>query len=161
MTMKTRFFTLLLGIMGWWACKSDHTSGVREIRSSGPNSELIRNPISADMPLDTNALARIIFDAPEYDFGEVQEGDVVEHTFVFRNEGKVPLSILNARSSCGCTVPDWPKDPIPPGGTGEIKARFNTEGKTNEQKKIIVVTANTYPNEVSVILKGRVKPARH
>ncbi len=148
--------TLVLALI-WWACKSDNGSGVREIRSGGPVSELIRNPVSADLPTDTSQLARITFEEPEYDFGEVREGDIVEHTFVFKNTGKVPLSILNARSSCGCTVPDWPKDPIPPGGTGEIKARFNTEGKTNEQKKLIYITANTYPNETSVILKGRVK----
>ncbi|MCS6929148.1 MAG: DUF1573 domain-containing protein [Saprospiraceae bacterium] len=140
------------------SCKSDKTSGVQEIRSEGPNSQLIRNPVSADMPMDTNALARIFFEESEYDFGEVREGDIVEHEFVFKNVGKVPLSILNARSSCGCTVPDWPKDPIPPGGTGKIKARFNTEGKTNEQKKLIYITANTYPNETVVVLKGRVKP---
>ncbi|MCS7036771.1 MAG: DUF1573 domain-containing protein [Saprospiraceae bacterium] len=156
--MKTLFSILLLSIVVWWACESDNASGVREIRGGGPNSELIRNPATADLPLDTNALARITFDAPEYDFGEVREGEVVEHEFVFRNTGKVPLSILNARSSCGCTVPDWPKDPIPPGGTGKIKARFNTEGKTKEQKKAILITANTYPNETSVILKGYVKP---
>lgn len=158
--MKTLFSILFLSVVTWWACKSDSNSGVREIRAGGPNSELIRNPVSADLPLDTNALARIVFEEPEYDFGEVREGDIVEHAFAFRNTGKVPLSILNARSSCGCTVPDWPKDPIPPGGNGVIKARFNTEGKTQEQKKAIVVTANTYPNETIVILKGKVRPAR-
>ncbi len=159
--MKTAVvFSLLVLIAIGHACKSDRTSGVQEIRSDGPNSTLIRNPISADLPLDTTELARIAFEETEYDFGEVQEGSIVEHEFVFKNVGKVPLSILNARSSCGCTVPEWPKDPIPPGGTGKIKARFNTEGKINEQKKLIYITANTYPNETSVVLKGRVKPAR-
>ncbi len=158
--MKALRFVFLLGVVGFWACKGDTSSGVQEIRSEGTNSTLIRNPISANLPLDTNELARIVFEEPTYDFGEVREGTVVEHEFHFKNTGRVPLSILNARSSCGCTVPEWPKDPIPPGGTGKIKARFNTEGKTEEQKKVIYITANTYPNESSVVLKGRVKPAR-
>lgn len=158
--MKTLPLALLSSLIVWFACQSDNSSGVKEIRGNGPNSELIRNPISADQPLDSNALARITFEEVEYDFGEVREGVIVEHDFVFKNTGKVPLSIVEARSSCGCTVPEWPKDPIPPGGKGKIKASFNTEGKPNEQKKLIYITANTYPNETSVILKGRVKPAR-
>ncbi len=158
--MKVLRFVFFLGIVGFWACKGDTSSGVQEIRSDGPNSTLIRNPTSANLPVDTSELARIVFEEPTYDFGEVREGTVVEHEFYFKNTGRVPLSILNARSSCGCTVPEWPKDPIPPGGTGKIKARFNTEGKTEEQKKVIYITANTHPNESSVVLKGRVKPAR-
>ncbi|HAD11713.1 MAG TPA: DUF1573 domain-containing protein, partial [Saprospirales bacterium] len=64
------------------------------------------------------------------------------------------------RSSCGCTVPEWPEEPIPPGGTGEIKAKFDTEGKMKEQKKTITVTANTYPNETKIMLKGMVTPVK-
>lgn len=158
--MKNGRLIFPLALLVWVACKNDGAEAVREIRSSGgPNSELIRNPATADLPLDSNQLARITYEEPEFDFGEVKEGAVVEHTFTFQNTGKVPLSILNARSSCGCTVPEWPKDPIPPGGTGSIMAKFNTDGKTNAQKKAIYVTANTYPNETTVLLKGFVKPS--
>jgi len=157
--MKNSLFLLLVIALSWTSCKND-SAGVQEIRGGGPNSELIRNPATANMPTDTNQLARITFEQPEFDFGTVNEGAVVEHTFKFTNTGKVPLTILKCRSSCGCTVPEWPEEPIPPGGTGEIKAKFNTEGKTQEQKKSITVTANTYPNESKVMLKGMVNAVK-
>lgn len=153
-TLKSIFFTGTTALF-LTACQNDN--GVQEIRDgNGPNANLIRNPATADMPLDTNQLARITFDAPEFDFGTIKEGDIIEHRYKFTNTGKVPLTILNARASCGCTTPDWPKDPISPGGTGEIYAKFNSDGRTGDQSKIIVVTANTHPNESRVKLKGHV-----
>lgn len=153
--MKHTFFALLfLAFLA--ACKND--SGVQEIRSDGPNASMVRNPATADYPTDTNQLARIVYEEPEFEFGEAKEGDIVEHDFKFTNTGKVPLLISGARSSCGCTVPKWPEEPIPPGGTGIISAKFNTDGKHDGQRKMIKVTANTYPNETSVTLHGVVKP---
>jgi hypothetical protein len=157
--MRNRLFLLLLTALSWASCKND-PGAVQEIRGGGPNSELIRNPATANMPTDTNQLARITYEQAEFVFGTVNEGDVVEHVFRFTNTGKVPLTILKCRSSCGCTVPEWPEEPIPPGGTGEIKAKFNTEGKMNDQKKSITVTANTYPNESKLVIKGFVTPVK-
>jgi hypothetical protein len=139
------------------SCKNDK-DGVREIRADGANANLIRNPASANEPLDTNQLARISYEETEYNFGTVTEGELVVHSFKFTNTGNVPLVIQKARSSCGCTIPEWPEEPIPPGGTGEIQAKFNTNAKLSEQKKIVYVTANTYPNETTVALKGFVNP---
>ena len=156
--MEKSFVLLFVIALACTACQND--GGVQEIRGGGPNSELIRNPATANMPTDTNQLARIKFDEPEFEFGTVDEGQVVDHTFKFTNTGKVPLTILKCRSSCGCTIPEWPEEPIPPGGTGEITAKFNTEGKSREQKKTITVTANTYPNESKVLLKGVVNPVK-
>lgn len=156
--MKKSLFFFLSASLAWVACKND-TSGVQQV-ASGPNADLVRNPVSASQPADTSQLARITYTETEFDFGEVNEGDVVEHKFKFTNTGKVPLTILKARSSCGCTIPEYPEEPIPPGGTGEINAKFNTEGKHNEQKKIIHITANTYPSETSVMLKGFVHPVK-
>ncbi|MDX1913112.1 MAG: DUF1573 domain-containing protein [Saprospiraceae bacterium] len=157
--MKNPLIMSLILAFTWMACKNDQ-GGVQEIKSGGPNSDLVRNPVTANMPTDTNQLARITFEQPEFDFGTVNEGAIVEHTFKFVNTGKIPLTILKARSSCGCTVPEWPEEPIPPGGIGEIKAKFNTEGKLREQKKAITVTANTYPNDTKVTLKGIVNPVK-
>jgi len=156
--MKNSLYCLLL-ILAWTSCKNE-SGGVQEIRGGGPNSELVRNPATANMPTDTNQLARITFDEPEFDFGTVNEGEIVEHTFKFTNTGKVPLTVLRARSSCGCTIPEWPEEPIPPGGTGVIKAKFDTVGKIRDQKKSITVTANTYPNDSKVVLKGVVTPVK-
>ena len=66
------------------------------------------------MPSD----AQMNFDRDEWDFGEINQGDVVEHSFEFTNTGKDPLIISNAKGSCGCTVPEWPRAPIPPGQKG-------------------------------------------
>ena len=157
--MKNSIFIIALLLVVANACQNDGSDGVQEIRAAdGTNSSMIRNPATADMPLDSNQLARITYEQPEYDFGEVKEGDIVEHTFKFTNTGDVPLTILKARSSCGCTIPEWSEEPIPPGGTGELFAKFNTTAKHDEQKKWITVTANTYPNETKVLLKGIVKP---
>ena len=159
-TQHMKFVYFLTIAFIFQACQNDPSadSGVREIRGGdGPNANLIRNPATADMPLDSNQLARIVFEENEFDFGTIKEGDIVEHRFKFTNTGKVPLSILNARSSCGCTTPEWPKEPIPPGGTGEIYAKFNSDGRVDKQSKLIVVTANTYPNESRVKLSGFVQ----
>ena len=87
------------------------------------------------------------FEFPEeaHDFGTIKEGDVVEHTFKFKNTGDAPLIISSATASCGCTVPNWPKEPIPVGGNGEIVVSFNSKGKPGTQNKTVTITANTYP----------------
>lgn len=124
----------------------------------GPNAEAVHNPVSANQPVDTNQFARIRFDEPDFNFGTVNEGEKVEHVFYFTNTGKIPLLIATASSSCGCTVPEWPKDPIPPGGRGELRATFNTAGRDGEQKKLIKVLSNAYPNETKLMVRGIVNP---
>ena len=98
------------------------------------------------------------FATVDYDFGTVNEGEVVEHTYSFKNTGEAPLIIQNAQPSCGCTVPDWTKEPIPVGGTGFVKAKFDTNGKPNAQNKTITVTANTWPKQTVLRFKAMVLP---
>ncbi len=153
--MKNYILLLTLAVFCWQSCKNDAKEGVKEITDpTANNADMIRNPASAEEVGDTNLLARMIFEEAVFNFGEVKEGTIVTHSFKFTNTGKVPLIIQNARSTCGCTVPDWPKDPIAPGGTGEINARFNTEGKHLAQSKVITVKANTYPSESKVTVTG-------
>lgn len=156
--MKQTFFILTVALIGLISCKNDQ-QGVQEIKNSGTNAGLIRNPVGPDGALDTNQLARIHFAESEFDFGTANEGDVITHAFVFTNTGNVPLLIQNARSTCGCTIPEWPQEPIAPGASGKILAKFNTEGKEKFQEKRIYITANSYPNETSVLLKGNVTPS--
>ncbi len=136
---------------------SRNEKSVEEIRTGGGISDIIRNPISSDKPLDTINVAKMVFKETTYDYGRVKQGDVVSHTFKFRNEGLVPLLITNARSTCGCTVPKWPEEPIEPGEDGEIKVRFNTAGKKNQNNKPVYITANTYPTETKIYLAGWVE----
>lgn len=99
----------------------------------------------------------ITFSETSYDFGTVKQGEVVEHTFKFTNTGKSPLIIESATASCGCTVPESPKEPIAPGKTGEIKVQFNSTGKSGMQAPMVTVRANTVPNITQVSLKGTVE----
>jgi Protein of unknown function (DUF1573) len=78
-----------------------------------------------------------------HDFGDIYQGDVVEHTFKFTNTGNQPLLITNITTSCGCTTPQWPRDPIMPGGKGELKVGFNSAGKINKQTKVLPIISNS------------------
>jgi hypothetical protein len=98
------------------------------------------------------------FAEPTFDFGNIMDGDKVEHVFSFQNTGKEPLIISNAKGSCGCTVPQWPKDPIKPGDSGEIKVVYNSKNKGKvggkNETKTVTITANTNPPETRLIIKG-------
>ena len=104
-------------------------------------------------------LAVFEFPTTEHDFGTINEGDVVEHTFEFTNNGEAPLIIQDAKGSCGCTVPDWSKEPIPVGGKGYVKAKFDSKGKPNVQNKTVTVTANTWPKQTRLKIKAMVTPS--
>ncbi|HEX7016402.1 MAG TPA: DUF1573 domain-containing protein [Cyclobacteriaceae bacterium] len=79
-----------------------------------------------------------------YDFGDIRQGDKVEHTFAFTNTGNEPLIITNVQVTCGCTTPKgFPRDPIAPGQTGEITIAFNSTGKMGKQNKVVTVVSNS------------------
>lgn len=148
------------------ACGNDNSQpeGVsektlQEIKQDGAisNADIIRNPVSADTPIDTVNVAKVTFKDRNFEFGEVTEGEIIEHTFKFTNTGKAPLVIQGARSTCGCTVPEWSEDPIPVGEEGEIFVRFNTKNKKARQVKPVIITANSYPATTKVYLRGFVK----
>jgi hypothetical protein len=96
----------------------------------------------------------ISFDKKTWDFGTITDGEVVEHTFRFTNTGTSDLVISSASASCGCTIPNWPKEPIAPGEKGEIKVEFNSNGKKDMVTKDITILANTNP--VKTILQIKV-----
>lgn len=96
------------------------------------------------------------FTDEEHDFGTINEGDIVDHVFTFANNGDAPLIISSATASCGCTVPQWPKEPIPVGGSGEIKVQFNSRKKPGIQNKTVTITANTYPKISRLKIKANV-----
>ena len=92
----------------------------------------------------------------EHHFGDITEGEKVETRFEFTNTGKEPLIISNAKGSCGCTVPKWPKEPIAPGETGELLVSFDSKGKPGSQTKTVTVTANTEPAVTRLTIKAEV-----
>ena len=97
------------------------------------------------------------FESNDYDFGKVDEGTIVEHTFRFKNVGEVPLVVQEAKGSCGCTVPEKPENPIPVGEYGEIKVKFNSQGRTGSQSKTVTLTSNTNPEKMVLKITGVVE----
>ncbi|HET8858309.1 DUF1573 domain-containing protein [Marivirga sp.] len=94
-----------------------------------------------------------------HDFGRITEGEVVTKVFTFKNTGEAPLIISNATSSCGCTVPSYPKNkPIAPGEEGEIEVKYNSRGKKNQDNKVVRITANTWPATNNITIKAFVEP---
>lgn len=92
----------------------------------------------------------------EYNFPTIKQGEVVTHEFKFKNTGKEPLIINNAVGSCGCTVPDYPHEPIKPNGTGIIKVTFNSAGKMGQQDKTVTLTYDT-DKQIILHIKGTVE----
>ena len=82
------------------------------------------------------------FEEEDYDFGDIFQGDKVEHTFAFENTGTEPLIITNVQVTCGCTATKWPRDPIAPGQKSEITILFNSAGKMGRQNKVITIVSN-------------------
>ncbi|MEQ9466074.1 MAG: DUF1573 domain-containing protein [Ekhidna sp.] len=117
----------------------------------------VNNPAeSAPAEKPEGPLPAIKFEEELHDFGTIKDGDVVEHVFSFVNDGEAPLIISDAKATCGCTVPEWPKEPIPVGGSGEIKVRFNSKNKPGVQNKTVTLTANTWPTTQRVRIKANV-----
>lgn len=128
-------------------------NGTARTSPSSPASPAINNQpeVKPEGPLPA-----FEFTEEEHDFGTINEGDIVDHVFTFVNSGETPLIISSATASCGCTVPQWPKEPIPVGGSGEIKVQFNSRKKPGIQNKTVTITANTYPKISRLKIKANV-----
>lgn len=114
----------------------------------------IQNPsvVSSESPIMT-------FDKNVHDFGTINEGETVSTLFKFTNTGKSDLIVVDARGSCGCTVPEYPKNvPIPPGGSGELLVSFNSSGNPNMQQKTVTISANTDSGRETVRIMAMVTP---
>lgn len=121
------------------------------------DGSIVTNGSSANAgDVDPDKLAAIEFEELEFDFGEVIEGQKVVHEYRFTNTGENPLVITSAKGSCGCTVPEYPKDPISPGASAVITVNFDSEGRVGPANKTVTLQANTSPNTHTLILKGNV-----
>lgn len=92
----------------------------------------------------------LTFEKSTHDFGDIFQNDVVDHVFKFTNTGNEPLIISNIQVTCGCTAPEWPRQPIAPGGKGEIKIAFNSAGKMGKQNKTVTVVSNASNDENTI-----------
>jgi hypothetical protein len=111
----------------------------------------------APQPASVKQDAAVIeFRTAEHDFGTIQQGGDGTYDFVFKNTGKSPLILTNVRSSCGCTVPEWPRNPINKGEEAKIKVSYNTR-ITGSFSKSISVFSNAGEEPVVLIIKGKVE----
>lgn len=117
-------------------------------------SDVVHNSASAES--NSNKKPIISFDKTEHDFGDIMEGEVVEYNFKFTNTGNADLIISGQRASCGCTVSDYPRNPIKPGESSYIKVTFNSQGRTGKNYKTVTLSTNCEPSEVVLTIKANV-----
>ncbi|PCH78144.1 MAG: hypothetical protein COB98_01260 [Flavobacteriaceae bacterium] len=150
--MKKMIFPVvaLMSISLLFSCKQE--SALAKVKTENvAKAEARDEKISEGIPV-------IEFDQRAYEFGTVDEGDIIEGVFKITNKGTSDLVILSAKASCGCTVPSWPKTPIKPGDTAELSFKFNTRGKPNKQNKSITIKSNAEKTTEVLRIKGFVTP---
>lgn len=111
-------------------------------------------PVSKPTSLTVDNLS---FKADAFNFGNVDEGSPAVHVFEFKNTGKEPIVIDRVQPSCGCTTPDWTKEPIAPGKSGVIKASYGTQGRPGAFDKTLTVFSNAGTKVLTI--KGMVDKA--
>lgn len=111
--------------------------------------------VFAGFAVQAQETAKIEFKSEVIDYGEIAKGSDGVRVFEFTNTGTAPLIITDATSSCGCTVPEKPKDPIAPGETGQLKVKYNTN-IVGPIRKTITVYSNADVPAKSIKIKGTV-----
>jgi len=148
--MKKVFLIALMGL-AFAACNGPKAD-TAAVTADSNTTETAAAVASPDAPV-------LSFDNGMYNFGKINQGEKVHYDFKFKNTGKSPLIITKATASCGCTVPEPPKEPIKPGDSGVIKVVFNSTGKMGMQDKVITIESNGNPATSEIHLIGEVKEA--
>ncbi|WP_057939134.1 DUF1573 domain-containing protein [Algoriphagus resistens] len=161
--MNMAVFTVMLALGTSCNQKSDQDAKIKALEdkiAQLETSSTAVTPVNAQstQAADPATLGSFQFPEMEYDFGTINEGQVVEHIFKFTNNGQAPLVISNITASCGCTSPDWSKAPVKPGDEGFVKVVFNSASKSGTQAPTVSIQANTNPTVTRLRLKGSVTP---
>jgi len=119
-------------------------------------TDLVNSPLTANQSAEKALTPKIEMLEDSFDFGQMQQGESVTHDFVLKNIGDANLIISTAKGSCGCTVPEWPKEPIEKGEEVIIKVTFNSAGKSGKQNKTITLVTNAMPNTKVITINGNV-----
>lgn len=156
--MKTKniFGILLISSLTVFTACNSATNSEAEV-----STDIINDPATAAEEVDASELPIFEFEEKVIEFGEISQGEKVKRNYKFKNVGKTDLIISDAKGSCGCTVPRWPKQPIRPGQEGEIEVVFDSNGKQGRQSKTVTLIANTKPNTTVLALKGDVLVPDH
>ena len=119
-------------------------------------TDMVNIPATAGEGLDKSDLPELKFDEEIFDFGTITQGEKVSHEFTFTNEGEQDLVIANAYADCGCTVPEVPKNPIPPGKGDRIRVTFDSDKKSGMVTKEITILTNCIPNKSVIKIKANI-----
>ena len=113
---------------------------------------------SNDLKSNQEPGALLSWEKSSFDFGDLPQGEKVEHTFRFSNVGTEPLMITNVSTQCGCTAPKgWPRDPIAPGKSGDITLVFDSSGKFGRVNKVATVISNAVNRDgTQILLSGNI-----
>ena len=152
MIMKKVYFTLICLSLG----------AVVTVKAQNNQPVPPPQPVPAGQPAVAPApdpdAGEFKFKEETHDYGEVPEGPLAECDFEFKNVGKKPIVISEAHGSCGCTVPNWPKDPILPGKKGVIHVSYNTQGRQGPIMKDVTINSNAKQSPMVLHIRGNVKP---
>lgn len=141
--------TLLISSILMMAILTSFSQEVKTDPAEAPKVEKSKKKVKAPA---------ILFELTTFDFGTIPYNGDGTHEFKFTNTGKAPLILTNCQSSCGCTIPEWPKDPIPPKGKGSIKVKYNTT-RVGPFTKTVTVISNAPDSPTTLTIKGTVEKA--
>lgn len=145
-----RKIVLAISVVSLFAFTSCKENASEKIKTDNVAQAAVRDEAAKAVPVMT-------FEKMEHDFGTIEQNAAQETAFKFTNTGNAPLIITDAKSSCGCTVPNPPKEPIAPGESSELMVKFNGAGQ-NQVTKAITVTANTEKGSEVIRIKAFVNP---
>lgn len=153
--MRKLFFSLIVPVMLLAACEEKHEPTNKNLLPT----DLVTNPRTAS-GTDSSvllSLPKMEFKDTVRDFGTIQQGEIVTMEYDFTNTGKTPLIIASASGSCGCTVADFPREPLAPGKSSSIKVQFSSVGKEGHQDKSVAITTNSDRGIHILYIKGEIK----
>jgi len=158
--MKKYIFALL--VLSLAACGQNETEEKPAEQKNLLSTDLVNNPHSAagTDSVALNEMATMDFKDTVHDFGTLMEGEIATYDFEFMNNGKTPLIINNATGSCGCTVPEYPRDPIAPGNGGVMKVKFNSADKKGHVEKSVIINSNSKTGVQTLYIKAQVNESK-
>jgi len=131
------------------SCKKENAS--EKIDPTNVEKTVVENNANGKLPV-------VEFDKMEHDFGAISDEKKVETVFTIKNTGEADLIIINAQGSCGCTVPDYPKEPLKPGTSAPMKVTFDPHGKSGNVEKTVTLTTNSKEGSEKVTIKASITP---
>ncbi len=158
--MKKIIGISLLSVLVMISCKKNEEADQLKLDDSETTTQQAPVVLESDIIKEANKQPEtsLALSEPSFDFGKIKKGDLVEHTYEVTNTGKNPLIISNVQPTCGCTVPDFTKDPILPGKKGKITLKFDSSNFDGVVHKAAQVYANVAKNPIELTFTADIQP---